>query len=179
MWIGFVTCLCVFVSVHQPSLRLSLWRFHGSSFFLSFHLLNLLAAALMHTNQTLPGIVHEGAQHLHHIFGNIFAGFSAGVLIVRTTQPQQCFWRARHSYMLRWELNSLRYCEVLQEMEGDGSQQIFFSDCLPFIIYSTHTKTIRIIEAIIAKWLKAFGVETHFNLVWQWWQHTHHCCVTS
>ncbi len=167
-------CICVCASV-----RLCVAWFIFLSLRLFFHLLNLLAAALMYTKQTLPVNVHEGARHLHHISGNICAGISAGALIVRVTWPQQCFWRACRTDMLRWELNYLIYCEVLPKMEGDGARQIFFSDCLPFIIYSTHAKTICIIEAIIVTWLKAFGVETHFNLVWQWWQHTLHCCVTS
>lgn len=78
--------------------------------------------------------VHKGAWHHHHIYG-----LSAGVLLVRGTRPQQSFWRACHTDILWWELNSLRYCKVFPKMESDSSRQIIFSDCLPFIINSTHT----------------------------------------
>lgn len=175
MWTDFVTCLCVFVCVHQSLSTLHCMIYLFSFRETHFSPIELVGCCIDARRTNTPS---ECAWRCSISPPHLWK-YLCSTLVVRATWPQQCFWRTHRSDMLRWELNSFRYCEVLPKTEGDGSRQIIFSDCLPFIIYSTHTKTIRIIEAIIATWLKAFGVETHFNLVWQWWQHTHHCCVMS
>ncbi len=181
IWIDFVACLCVFVCVHQSVCLFVCCMVHLSFSQTLFPSTELAGCCIdVHKANTPSECAWRCSASPPHFWKYLCRNLSRSSQCEGHMTPTMFLKGMSHWHAAM----GIKLSYILWGFAKDGRRRctadiFFLTDYLPFIIYSTHAKTICIIEAIIVTWLKAFGVETHFNLVWQWWQHTLHCCVTS